>query len=541
MSLAIVLPNYLRPESLSRNLIRLGDLDIPILVSIDKYDGIDETKRSLNQRCYEIADNNPQAKVRKSDVNLGCKKGIETAVDWAADNFDHLIIIEDDLDFDLSAINFFQLLLEKFSQSDECFLSGNNFSEIGEIHWTSIMHIWGWACNARSWKKYRREFSLFHCDVRDARQLDNYKSKFSDRDTLLKYLSVIENFGSLAQKARDGEIDTWDYQLSYYIFVKQIKVIAPAEDLFSNIGFDAVATHTSVGSSPKPRFYTFKGFPEDVSVSCGTWSDTSLASLEGYTLCPVCKDEGSIFGAFEGGLDFPLIYRKCHSCGHLFVRNCSWIDAAYAEGVDEFDQGAVSRSIFSLPLAFALANLSPTAGVLDYGGGVGLLSRMLRDLGINAYSYDRYVQGTLNPGFHLRDLRDVTDNINMVIAIEVLEHIVEIGEFVGAMLRLSPKIILTCTSVNDGQDISWPYLDKNHCQHVSVYSRKSLEILAEKMGMKIRFCGPYQIFYSNEISLLDLKIAPLSELMGTYEKINYRNAALDNARVVKESSPPMYL
>jgi hypothetical protein len=539
--IAILLPNFLRPDALAKNFSILSSLSIPILVSVDKFDGTDPKKSALNQQCFEIAHSLNAVTVRNSGSSLGCRLGIETALDWATDLYDSIIVIEDDLDFDVSAIEYFEQLLQFYPEDEEIFISGNNFSNCDDFHWTSCMHIWGWACTSASWKKYRTIFEELTCDVRDLVSLNfDYKRKFPNREELFNYISVIENLGCLAKKARNGEIDTWDYQLAYYIFLQQIRVIAPPTDLFSNNGFDSVATHTTSGSSPKPIYSRFDGFPEALSLNCQTWDDSSLGSLLGSSNCPICDANSEIFGAFEGGLRFPLIYRRCAACQHLFVRRCGWIDAAYAPGVDIFDQGAVNRSLFTLPLAFALSQ-KVDGLILDYGGGSGLLARMLRDFGINAYSFDRYSVGSLNPGFAISDPHTIDSEVGMLIAVEVLEHLTDPSEFIALVNQLGPEIILTSTTIRQHESIEWNYIDKNHCQHISIFTRRSLEIFASKIGMKVHFAGVYQIFYRDIDQLAELKIPSLSDLMNDYERLNYHHAASDQQIIVGNQPKPVYL
>lgn len=539
--ISILLPNFLRPDALEKNLSLLKPLNVPVLISVDKYDGDDVEKLALNKRCLEISESAKASAVRTSVSNLGCRLGVEAALDWATDLHDSVIVIEDDLDFDVSALDFFSLLLTVLPESDDVFISGNNFSNFEDFHWTSCMHIWGWACTSASWKKYRRIFETLHCDVRDLLDLDfDYKRKFDSRDELLNYISVVEHLGSLAGKACRGQIDTWEYQLAYYVFLRQLKVVAPSVDLFANNGFDAVATHTTSGSSPKHSYSRFHGFPRDLNLTSQTWTDISLDSFLGSVKCPVCETTAEIFGAFEGGLGFPLVYRKCVSCGHLFVRNCSWIDVAYAEGVDIFDQGAVSRCMFSLPLAYSLSK-QVNGAVLDYGSGSGLLARLLRDLGCDAYSFDRYTNGTLNPGFCISELDAESLKVHMIIAIEVLEHITDIDQFVGFLNKLKPEIVLTSTSIHTDQTIDWNYIDKNHCQHISIFSRKSIKIFAQRIGMQVQFIGAYQVFFRPSIGRLDFDIPSFEDLMGDYQQMNYLHAAADHEDIKSKQRRPIYL
>lgn len=203
-----------------------------------------------------------------------------------------------------------------------------------------------------------------------------------------------------------------------------------------------------------------------------------------------------------------------------------------------FDQRAVRRSLSILPLAYALAETSAVNKVLDFGGGVGFLARMLRDFGVDAWSYDKYLNGKLNPGFHLRDLGKLEDSFDFVIAIEVLVHLTDIEEFKLFIKSQECKIILVSTEMNDRKPITWDYICNRHSQHISIFSRKSINNLAESLGMKVLIRNNYQIFYSHDISLDDLIVGSFTDLMRRYQEVGYKFAECDNRAISASFGAP---
>ena len=98
----------------------------------------------------------------------------------------------------------------------------------------------------------------------------------------------------------------------------------------------------------------------------------------------------------DGQIKFDLVFldkykRSCiqTNCGSLYVENVDWLDEAYQNNIDP---GLVQRVLDNKSLIYGLSKLLNIEKLLDYGGGSGLLTRLLRDYSINSYSSDKYVK-----------------------------------------------------------------------------------------------------------------------------------------------------
>jgi SAM-dependent methyltransferase len=118
---------------------------------------------------------------------------------------------------------------------------------------------------------------------------------------------------------------------------------------------------------------------------------------------------------------------------------------------------------------------------LDYGGGSGLLAKLLREANWQSTSYDPFVD---------RDVGiEELGKFDLITAFEVFEHVPDIQVLMSNLLSLlSPNgLVLFSTLLSDGnihsnQRISWWYASPRN-GHISLFSRNSLSILAQNNGI----------------------------------------------------------
>jgi len=117
---------------------------------------------------------------------------------------------------------------------------------------------------------------------------------------------------------------------------------------------------------------------------------------------------------------------------------------------------------------------------LDYGGGNGYLSKILANNGFDSMSFDPYVDKD-------DKIKDIT-KFNLVTAFEVFEHSPDISETMNNISNLIDEqgIIFLSTKLSDGQiskekRLDWWYASPRN-GHISIFSNKSLFILAKKYG-----------------------------------------------------------
>ena len=102
------------------------------------------------------------------------------------------------------------------------------------------------------------------------------------------------------------------------------------------------------------------------------------------TLCRVCNNKSLKIFSKKVLKKYDVDYFKCSYCNGIQTEEPFWLDEAYLSHLVELDFGVIRRNIENLSKIHCLRRfLSPINIFLDYGGGDGLLCRMLRDYEID--------------------------------------------------------------------------------------------------------------------------------------------------------------
>jgi hypothetical protein len=76
---------------------------------------------------------------------------------------------------------------------------------------------------------------------------------------------------------------------------------------------------------------------------------------------------------------------KCLACESLQTEVPNWLQEAYGSAIAATDTGVMVRNLICHALVVVVATVLRVRGrLLDYGGGAGILCRMLRDHGFDA-------------------------------------------------------------------------------------------------------------------------------------------------------------
>jgi len=184
------------------------------------------------------------------DSNLGCGRGVSTAITWFFRHVDRGIILEDDVIPAPSFFGFCEELLDRY-QDDDRVLAINGCSAVPSEHvstpeasyrFSRIPLVWGWATWRRNWDLYRFDLRGWYHDL-GPRALLRAVS-YSPSDALY--------WATEFELTARGAVDTWDWQWMATGMRTGKLTATPNRNLVENIGFDSSATHTTAGSSPLP-------------------------------------------------------------------------------------------------------------------------------------------------------------------------------------------------------------------------------------------------------------------------------------------------
>ncbi len=220
---------------------------------------------------------------------------------------------------------------------------------------------------------------------------------------------------------------------------------------------------------------------------------------------------------------YEIDYFRCPECRFMQTEDPYWLTEAYAEAITHSDVGLLNRNIElakMTPLLIliyfsdkiqnvGLEYANPVVKILvktlnlkkqyfykklnkileyefdagkkyiDYGGGYGIYVRLMRDSGFNFYWHDEYCENLFAKEF----VGDLNREYDMLTAFEVFEHLPDPLNELEKMLKISGNVLFTTKLLPDDETPGlndWWYYGTEHGQHISFFSRKTLEHIAKK-------------------------------------------------------------
>ena len=212
--------------------------------------------------------------------------------------------------------------------------------------------------------------------------------------------------------------------------------------------------------------------------------------------CKICKSSSvelifkkKVLGKYE------VSYFRCNECEFIFTEQPYWLKEAYSNAITSLDIGLLGRNIYLLQIVKTMISFffNSKAQFLDYAGGYGVFTRLMRDSGFNYYREDVYCDNLFAKGFDITDLAE-TSKYELITAFELFEHLENPINDLIKPLSLSDNLLFSTELIpkNKSDLETWWYFTPETGQHISFYSVKSLTELAKRLNMHL---------YTNKVNI----------------------------------------
>ncbi|WP_345814691.1 class I SAM-dependent methyltransferase [Paraburkholderia sp. PREW-6R] len=226
----------------------------------------------------------------------------------------------------------------------------------------------------------------------------------------------------------------------------------------------------------------------------------TLGPVIRLSTCKVCGNEAPLYGVADFNKScaenhgcylplagVPVYYQRCAHCGLVFTHAFDhWDRRAYLRHIYNDDYHRVdpdyadARPSANAALVADFVHHAAALKCLDYGGGNGRLAALLRERGVDGYSWDLMRDDEAEPPEHAFDL---------VTAFEVLEHTPQPLTTVRQALALlnSRGVMLFSTVTIDAlpqRAMDYWYIAPRN-GHITIHTTRSLQILFATCGYRI--------------------------------------------------------
>ncbi len=192
--------------------------------------------------------------------NMGCGMRPQTAITWAFEHTDRLVVLEDDCVPHESFFPYMKEMLDRYKQD----------TRIGVV--SAFNHCLDWDCGgysyffakmgplAGAWGSWKRVWDQYDYELKSFD--DAYLQKLIYNDISFKRArdKKVNTFSRTRSDLQNHKkLDYWDYQFLFLKYAQSYLAVVPKFSLASNVGLGEKSTHGRVAKNPIPSIF----FAED--------------------------------------------------------------------------------------------------------------------------------------------------------------------------------------------------------------------------------------------------------------------------------------
>jgi len=227
--------------------------------------------------------------------------------------------------------------------------------------------------------------------------------------------------------------------------------------------------------------------------------------MEKMQICKICGEQSKRFDCGRVLDKYNANYYHCSSCGFVQTEEPYWLEESYTSAIASADTGILARNLRNAKELLFLLKPLADGSFIDFGGGHGILTRIMRDYGFDFFHYDKYAENLFARGFDA----NLCKKYHAITAYESFEHFTEPLKDVEKLLSLSDTIIFSTLLISSPPPkvSDWWYYVPETGQHISFYSRKSLQVIAKRYNLLLQ-SNNKDLHILSKLPLLEKKIFP---------------------------------
>lgn len=219
-------------------------------------------------------------------------------------------------------------------------------------------------------------------------------------------------------------------------------------------------------------------------------------------VCRACGASTSHFARADVLGDVEAEYVRCQACGLVMAVRPHWLDTAYSEAIAGLDIGLLDRCLLlSNVTASVLKSERLKRGTfLDWAGGYGTLTRLMRDRGFDFRHVDAMASNIFAAG---PGMGDDVERYDLITAFEVLEHLENPVEALRPLAQRTDRLLMTTQLLPDPAPAptQWWYYALESGQHITFFTREAIAELAASLGFdRVHSGGFLHLFHRGNVS-----------------------------------------